>query len=324
MPDLGRWNGIDQLSEKYGSVSPYAYVGNNPIMRIDPDGRQIKPIEGGYSFTGNDIRLVTSYFANGGGLNRLTDQLDKYNYFGDGAVSSFWSTFNSGGILGGVSASKGYLSYWTNGAPGYGNTAQEMIAHRFKINQDSFNDYMSENWYTIGGTANWYLGTSASIATWKGFFNSERMYTEGVRRGLSGNYVLTGRNLRLFGKMPMNDVTRPLSKVGKIGGLLGYASFGFGLAMDIKGMQIYKNNPTSPNAVAPDRFILNTIYSTSGTFGGTGGAISSIFFFGVDAFYPEKANGSSGWQAAFEDQGRLQQENSFNPNWQIWPGALKY
>ena len=40
MPDIGKWNGMDQLAENYLSHSPYAYVMNNPIMMTDPDGRQ--------------------------------------------------------------------------------------------------------------------------------------------------------------------------------------------------------------------------------------------------------------------------------------------
>nr|WP_306552713.1 RHS repeat-associated core domain-containing protein [Chryseobacterium sp. WG23] len=40
MPDIARWNGIDQLAEKYFSTSPYAYVMNNPINMFDPDGRK--------------------------------------------------------------------------------------------------------------------------------------------------------------------------------------------------------------------------------------------------------------------------------------------
>src|SRR5690606_28501049 len=39
MPDIGRWNGMDQLSELYFATSPYAYVANNPVLRIDVDGR---------------------------------------------------------------------------------------------------------------------------------------------------------------------------------------------------------------------------------------------------------------------------------------------
>ncbi|WP_294272263.1 RHS repeat-associated core domain-containing protein, partial [uncultured Chryseobacterium sp.] len=39
MPDIGRWNGIDQLAESYLSTSTYAYVANNPVSNADVDGR---------------------------------------------------------------------------------------------------------------------------------------------------------------------------------------------------------------------------------------------------------------------------------------------
>ena len=38
-PTLARWMVPDLLAEKYYSVSPYAYCGNNPIKRLDLDGR---------------------------------------------------------------------------------------------------------------------------------------------------------------------------------------------------------------------------------------------------------------------------------------------
>lgn len=35
---VGRFTSVDPLAEKYYSISPYAYVMNNPMRYIDPDG----------------------------------------------------------------------------------------------------------------------------------------------------------------------------------------------------------------------------------------------------------------------------------------------
>ena len=40
-PQIGRWHTVDQLSEKFNSISSYNYVGNDPINGIDPDGNDI-------------------------------------------------------------------------------------------------------------------------------------------------------------------------------------------------------------------------------------------------------------------------------------------
>lgn len=38
-PVLGRWNGVDPSCEKHYSWSPYTYCKNNPVLRVDPDGK---------------------------------------------------------------------------------------------------------------------------------------------------------------------------------------------------------------------------------------------------------------------------------------------
>jgi RHS repeat-associated protein len=39
-PALGRWMNVDPLAEKYPNMSPYIYCANNPVLYVDPDGRE--------------------------------------------------------------------------------------------------------------------------------------------------------------------------------------------------------------------------------------------------------------------------------------------
>lgn len=38
---LARWGSTDQLADKYHALSPYSYCSNNPILFIDPNGKEI-------------------------------------------------------------------------------------------------------------------------------------------------------------------------------------------------------------------------------------------------------------------------------------------
>jgi len=64
-PALAKWTSIDPLAEERNWVSPYNYVQNNPIMRVDPTGA-LDTLPGSYS----GDRMPESTEASG---NILTD-----------------------------------------------------------------------------------------------------------------------------------------------------------------------------------------------------------------------------------------------------------
>ena len=44
-PDISIWLSVDPLSDKYPSMSPYMYCAGNPVILVDPDGREVVPSE---------------------------------------------------------------------------------------------------------------------------------------------------------------------------------------------------------------------------------------------------------------------------------------
>ncbi|MFP3599469.1 RHS repeat domain-containing protein, partial [Chryseobacterium sp. SIMBA_029] len=286
MPDLGRWNGMDQLAESYHSFSPYAYVMNNPLSLIDPDGRLTQ-------------KFLTSIW------NSSSNNEPTYWYNIGGSLES-----NSGVKIG---YEGNYMSLNTAmDAEGGGNEPGIIHIPTIRLTgkhnewgqafQDAFNSFvekLNSEWYSLGGKTNWYLGSAAIAIAFKGGVNSKNMYSQGIRRGVSGNYQLTGRNLSLFGKAPMTEVTQPISKVAKFGKGLGTASFYFGLASDGIGVRNYLQNPNSKNAVHPAKFGLNTIMGIAGNWGGPIGASIGTIYFGVDNNYD--GPGGQGWPGFFND-----------------------
>ena len=63
------WTSVDPLAEKYYNVSPYAYCNNNPVMFIDPDGR-----DGIISIYGNNITISANVYLYGTGATKTVLQ----------------------------------------------------------------------------------------------------------------------------------------------------------------------------------------------------------------------------------------------------------
>jgi RHS repeat-associated protein len=96
---------------------------------------------------------------------------------------------------------------------------------------------------------------------------STSLYQRGFRRGLSGNYQLTGRNLSLFGNQAMTSATKPISRLAPLGKTLS----GGGTALSVVNLGFDIADYSSGN-LDGSRLGYRTI--------GTGASIGAAYFIG--------------------------------------------
>lgn len=129
-------------------------------------------------------------------------------------------------------------------------------------------------------------------------------YRTGVDTFVRRFYISTARSnapVRFLGQNYYGN-GRTFIKAAPVAEAIGKFSFGLGMAMDGIGVWNYAQNRTSSNAVHPAKAGLNTTIGAIGVWGGPPGAVISISYFGIDAFYP------GGWDGAMNDTARRQAE----------------
>src|SRR5690554_3921290 len=60
-PELGIWLSVDPLSDKYPSLSPFMYCAGNPVVLVDPDGREWVDAQGNKITDHSNIKVYIFY-----------------------------------------------------------------------------------------------------------------------------------------------------------------------------------------------------------------------------------------------------------------------
>ncbi len=97
-PKISVWLSVDPLAHKYPSLSPYVFTGNNPIMLVDPDGRDIWELDlngnvlnhtvdesqDTFIVLDNDGNYVSGISFEGGTIEAYRNQTTSFNDFHSG------------------------------------------------------------------------------------------------------------------------------------------------------------------------------------------------------------------------------------------------
>jgi len=87
-----------------------------------------------------------------------------------------------------------------------------------------------------------FLGSvELGVNSWDKYISTPSLYRQGFRRGINGNYLLTGRNLSLFSQEIMTSNTAPITTLGRFGKGLGFGGTTFGALSAIdNGIALHK------------------------------------------------------------------------------------
>ena len=122
---LGRFMNVDPHSESYYGITPYNYAVNNPVLLIDPDGKDAV-----VSINGNTITVTTNIFIYGSGASN--EEAKKIQ----DAINSYWG--QSGYTYADENGNEFEVSFETNVRVYDGNDSGVIEETWDKNNTDNF------------------------------------------------------------------------------------------------------------------------------------------------------------------------------------------
>jgi hypothetical protein len=194
-------------------------------MFIDPDGMRNVPYDGGmisnvpegsWWFAGMNGSFTPDYVVNSG-LGKQTGGGSTQGTFGKTqAYADLMAAVQNGGDFS-LKVKNGFMSWWTGGALGDANTAQEMIGHMLKLVGDiqrDFTDIANNQYFSAG-----HLIASESVARFGAYSLSKAL-----RPDYSVNYTVLDDAAKPYRITTMAGIkmkpatAATLSKVAKYGG----------------------------------------------------------------------------------------------------------
>ncbi|MFZ4863216.1 hypothetical protein ACL9RF_13650 [Sphingobacterium sp. Mn56C] len=187
--EIGRWNVVDSLAEVYSSYSPYAYVGNDPILFHDPNG--MYRVDANGNITIDDPDEISSFFnylnnSSGASINDMSNHIisadNGFSWELDAVTVTGRSTFESDG--------------WLSNAQGRVSDAVGLMGNINSVTAANFGFDGTKSALDIGGALYGGAGTLTNPSGyWLGkngkYYNSSwggNQYTG----GLSGAYRAAG------------------------------------------------------------------------------------------------------------------------------------
>ena len=148
-PITARWDRMDPLCEKYYSVSPYAYCHDNPVNRVDPDGKD------DYFNSAGSFMYSTSNGSDVYVNNVLITDVSLNNDASRQAVAN----------VVGYYANEAGISYYVKGGKSVGDSPSGTVGLAYQSNKDTFAFTRGNDIYVnkSGGHINSYLHDKYNI-----------------------------------------------------------------------------------------------------------------------------------------------------------------